>query len=92
MSRQVVNINNLKRLRWVDQMSGTGHLTYCAARLLPALSRLTPAYCTACLLCRLIFDLGLSLYSPAPPPSRHLRRKRPGAVPSAPLRDLRSFP
>jgi hypothetical protein len=50
MSRQVVNINNLKRLRRLVQVSSTGHLTYCAACLLPALSRLTPAYCAACLL------------------------------------------
>jgi len=32
---------------------------YCAARLLPALSRLTPAYYAARLLCRLIFDLSI---------------------------------
>jgi len=47
MSRQVVNINNLKRLRLVDQVSITVPPAYCAACLLPALSRLTPAYCTA---------------------------------------------
>ena len=85
MSRQVVNINNLKRLRRLVQVSSTGHLTYCAARLLPALSRLTPAYCTACLLCRLIFDLPidslLTRYASVTEPALRARFRAVGSAP-----------
>ena len=71
-------------------MSSTGHLTYCAARLLPALSRLMPAYYAARLLCRLIFDLPinslLTRYASVTAPAEEKARCR--AVGSAP--DLRS--
>jgi len=99
-SDQVISTNNLKRLRRVDQESSIGHLTYCAARLLPALSRLTPlhpalsrlmpAYYAARLLCRLIFDLPinslLTRYASVTAPAEEKARCR--AVGSAP--DLRS--
>ena len=50
--RQVVNINNLKRLRRLVQVSSTGHLTYCAAYLLCRPPTVPLAYCAARLLCR----------------------------------------